>query len=193
MQRREYFIILLLVCLCPPLYAHHVLGRPTYNLSENSTTPPSAQIESHIGKYFVTIMAFPAFPEPNTPGRIKLYANRSDGSGTLNVPVTFTVRDDNWFATNQETLGTQTSIENIYNQGFVFSKEGDYLITAVFQTDGEPYQVDFPIKIGHPAPIGTIGIFVGIIFIALISVNILQRRRLPHLQTQRHHDRESQQ
>ena len=186
-------MILCLLSICPSIFAHHVLGRPTYNLSENSTTPPSAQIESHIGKYFVTIMAFPAFPEPNTPGRIKLYANRSDGSGTLNVPVKFTVRDDNWFATNQETLGTQTSIENIYNQGFVFSKEGDYIITAVFQADGEPYQLDFPIKIGHPAPIGTIGIFVGIIFTALIGVNILQRRRLPHLQTLRHHDKETQQ
>lgn len=188
------YVLLVTVCLlsvCPTSFAHHVLGRPTYSLSENSTTPPSVQIESHIGKYFVTIMAFPAFPQPNVPGRIKLYANRIDGSGALNVPVTFKVRDDNWFATNQETLGAQTPIENIYNQGFVFSKEGDYLITADFTADGEPYQVDFPIKIGNPWPIGTIGIFASLIFIALITVNVVQRRRLPLLQTQRHHTNET--
>ncbi len=44
--------------------AHHVLGRPNYSLNEDSNTPPSMQGEVQIGDYFVTYMAFPAFPRP---------------------------------------------------------------------------------------------------------------------------------
>jgi len=46
--------------VCLPVQAHHVLGRPSYSLSEDSTTPPSMQVETQIGDYYVTYMAFPA-------------------------------------------------------------------------------------------------------------------------------------
>ena len=52
--------------------AHHVLGRPSYSLGEDSNTPSSLQAETQIGDYFVTYMVFPAFPKPERPGRISL-------------------------------------------------------------------------------------------------------------------------
>ncbi len=54
--------------------AHHILGRPAYSLNENSNTPPSMQVETMIGDYFVNYMVFPAFPRSKEPGRIHLYA-----------------------------------------------------------------------------------------------------------------------
>jgi hypothetical protein len=188
MKRRAYIVVvsLLLVVVNLPCHAHHVLGKPAYSHSENSATPPSVQIETQIGKYFVTIMAYPAFPKPNEQGRVHLYASRIENSAPLMVPITFKVRDDTWFSSNQETLGAQTPIENIYKQGFVFSKEGDYIITADFHTDGEPYSIDFPLTVGRPFPVGTIGSVVIFIFIVLISVTLIQRRRLLRLQSSRH-------
>jgi len=188
MTYRAIFTLLCIVIYSPMLSAHHVLGRPTYSLSENATTPPSVQIETQIGKYFVTLMAFPAFPRANEAGRIHLYGQRIDGKGSLAVPITFKVRDANWFSTNQETLGTQAPLDNIYKQPFVFSKDGDYIITAEYSADGEPYLIDFPLTIGKPLPIVTIGFFASLIFMALISVNVLQRRRMQRLQTERHHE-----
>lgn len=185
---RSLIISLCIIGYVPLLWAHHVLGRPTYSLSENTTTPPSVQIETQIGKYFVTVMAFPAFPRANEAGRIHLYGQRIDGKGSLEVPITFKVHDDNWFAGNAEMLGTQSPLENIYKQAFEFNKDGDYIITADFNADGEPYTIDFPLTIGKPLPIGTIGFFASLIFIALISVNLLQRRRMQRMQTERHHE-----
>jgi len=75
-------LILFLLLLCPvwytPAYAHHVIGRPAYSLNEDSNTPPSMQVETQMGDYFITYMVFPAFPRPNEPGRINLYAKRID-------------------------------------------------------------------------------------------------------------------
>ena len=64
----------MLSAMISPAYAHHVLGRPSYSLNEDSNTPPSMQIETRIGNYFVTYMVYPAFPKPGEPGRINLYA-----------------------------------------------------------------------------------------------------------------------
>lgn len=177
---------IILVVISAPCHAHHVLGKPAYSHSENSATPPSVQIETQIGKYFVTLMAYPAFPKPNEQGRVHLYASRIENSAPLMVPITFKVRDDSWFSSNQEILGAQTPVENIYKQGFVFSKEGDYIITADFNTDGEPYTIDFPLTVGRPFPVGTIGSVAIFIFIVLISVTIIQRHRLQRLQSNRY-------
>ncbi len=188
MMIRTILAVLGIFCYLSPAVAHHVLGRPTYSLSENTTTPPSVQIETQIGKYFVTVMAFPAFPRANEAGRIHLYGQRIDGKGSLAAPITFKVHDDNWFATNEEMLGTQMPLENIYKQAFIFNKDGDYIITAEYNSDGEPYTIDFPLTIGKPLPIGTIGFFSSLIFVSLISINVIQRRRMQRMQTQRHHD-----
>ena len=163
--------------------AHHVLGRPSYSLNENSNTPPSMQLETMIGEYFVNYMVFPAFPRPNEPGRIHLYAKRIDNQKPLTNDVTFKVRDNSWAAwlgmnKNEETLGTQRSSDDtVFRQGFVFSKEGDYIITAEFRADGAPYIIDFPLRIGAPAPVGPIAIAALLILATLVIVSLIQRRR----------------
>ncbi len=162
--------------------AHHVLGRPSYSLNENSNTPPSMQMETMIGEYFVNYMVFPAFPKTNEPGRIHLYAKRIKDQEALEEKVTFTVRDNSWVAwlglnANEEVLGTQRPDDKVFRQGFVFSKDGDYIVTAKFHAGGAPYIIDFPLRIGAPAPVGPLGITVVVILAILITVNLIQRRR----------------
>lgn len=157
--------------------AHHVLGRPSYSLGEDSNTPPSLQVETQIGDFYVTYMAFPAFPKPNEQGRVNLYASRIDNGLPFDGKVTFKVRDDSWFANEVETLGVQDIDEVVYRQGFIFKDEGDYIITAEFESGGEPYTIDFPLRIGEPLAVGPIGITVAVLVFVLLAVNILQRKR----------------
>jgi hypothetical protein len=175
-----------LALCCPVSYAHHVLGRPAYSLSEDSNTPPSMEVETQIGDYFVTYMVFPAFPKPNEPGRVNLYAARIDDGEPYLGEVTFTVRDDTWFGAEEEVLGVQPSDDNVYRQGFLFREEGDYIVTARFESSGEPYIIDFPLRIGEPAPIGPLGLAMGVIAVVLVSVSLLQRKRLQRLKASSH-------
>ncbi len=158
--------------------AHHVLGRPAYSLNEDSNTPPSMQVETQIGDYFVTYMVFPAFPRPNHPGRINLYIRRLDNNQPFQGKVTFKVADDSWFSKNEEVLGVQPPIDNVFRQNFEFLKRGSYIISANFEADGAPYIVDFPLKIGKPSVMGPIGIALAVIVGALVLVNLIQRKRL---------------
>lgn len=158
--------------------AHHVLGRPSYALNEDSNTPPSMQIETQIGKYDITYMVFPAFPRPNEPGRVNLYAVSMDDGTPFRGAVTFKVRDDSLFDRNEEVLGVQEVDDNVFRQGFEFLQKGDYIIRAEFESGGEPYQIDFPLRIGEPSSMGPIGIAIAVIVIVLIGVNILQRKKL---------------
>lgn len=171
--------------LAPDVQAHHVLGRPSYSLGADSNTPPSMQVETQIGHYYVTYMAFPAFPKPNESGRVALYATHIDSGVTFDGEITFKVRDDSWLSTNEEVLGTQKIDDNVYRQGFEFSKAGDYIITAEFHDQGEPYTIDFPLRIGEPRPVGLLGAVFGFIALVLISVNVLQRKRRLRLQAER--------
>jgi hypothetical protein len=77
------FLWLLVLLPCQFAGAHHVLGRPTYSLNEDSNTPPSMQVETQIGAYFVSYMAFPAFPKPNEAGRVSVYATPARRRNTL--------------------------------------------------------------------------------------------------------------
>lgn len=165
--------------------AHHVLGRPAYSLSADSNTPPSLQVETQIGSYFVTYMAFPAFPKANEQGRVNLYASHIDTGAPFSGKVTFKVRDDSWFSGNEEVLGVQDIDDNVYRQGFVFNKDGNFIITAEFEANGEPYIIDFPLRIGEPIAVGPIGLAVLLIAAVLVSVNVLQRRRRTRLKTER--------
>jgi hypothetical protein len=168
----------MLLCLqALPAAAHHVLGRPSYSLSEDSNTPPSMQVETQIGEYFITFMAFPAFPQPQESGRVNLYASRIDNGAPFQGSVTFKVRDDTWFAGEEEILGIQKVDDNVFRQGFVFKNAGNYIIRAEFEADGAPYMIDFPLRIGDPPPIGPLGITVAVLALILIGVNVLQRRR----------------
>ena len=169
------------------VYAHHVLGRPAYSLGEDSNTPPSMQIETQIGEYYVTYMAFPAFPKPNQRGRVNLYASRIDNGNTFNGEVIFKVKDNSWFSSKEEILGEQKIDDGVYRQGFEFSKAGAYIITAEFESDGEPYIIDFPLQIGETDSIGPLGITVAILIFVIVGVNITQRRRLQRIKAQQHH------
>ena len=184
---KYYYFLAFLSVWTPSLQAHHVLGRPAYSLSADSNTPPSMQVETQIGKYFVTFMAYPAFPKPNEQGRVNLYASRIENGQSFNGQVTFRVQDDRWFAPEPELLGVQNIDDNVYRQGFIFNKSGDYIVIAEFQSDGEPYRIDFPLRIGDPAPVTPLGLIITVIILVLVIVNIVQRRRMQRLQTERHH------
>jgi len=182
-----FIVIFSGVFLINNVFAHHVLGRPAYSLGADSNTPPSMQIETQVGDFYVTYMAFPAFPKPNQRGRVNLYASRIDNGNTFNGEVVFKVKDDSWFSSKEEILGTQKIDDGVYRQGFEFSKGGAYIITAEFQSDGEPYIIDFPLQIGEPDSIGPIGITVFILVLVIVGVNVTQRRRLQRIKAQQHH------
>ncbi len=186
---RAWFVVFLGLAGAMPAQAHHVLGRPAYSLNEDSNTPPSMQVETQIGDYFVTYMVFPAFPRPGEPGRINLYATRLDDDTPLTAEVTFTVRDDRWFADPPELLGRQLPDDNVYRQGFVFRDNGKYIITAEFTAGGEPYRIDFPLTVGEVSSLGPIGVAVVAIVLLLVVVNVLQRKRLQRLRTRDYHRR----
>ena len=160
------------------VYAHHVLGRPAYELNEDSNTPSSMHVETQIGEFFVTYMIFPAFPRPNSPGRINLYAKRIDNGTPFEGEVTFTVQDDSWLDSNRELLGTQVPDGSVFRQGFVFRDDGNYIITVRFDSDGEQYVIDFPLRVGEKSPVGPLAIFVVLLILVLISVKLFQRKRL---------------
>jgi len=181
------YLFLLLISL--PVHAHHVLGRPAYSLNEDSNTPPSMQVETQIGDYFVTYMVFPAFPKAGERGRVNLYATRIDSGQAYNGEVSFAVRDDVLFGdSKQENLGTQLPDDSVFRQGFEFSNNGDYIITASFSDGKEPYIIDFPLRIGPPASIGPIGIAIAAIIIILVGVNLMQRKRLLRNKIRNAHD-----
>lgn len=193
-HKKIYNVILLIVLLGITVnaFAHHVLGRPSYSLGEDSNTPPSMQVETQIGEFYVTYMAFPAFPKPGDSGRVNLYVKRIDNGATYDGAITFKVSDDSFFSTTQETLGTQKIDDGVYRQGFVFNEQGNFLITAEFESGGEPYRLDFPLQIGEPFPIGPIGFSVFFIALVLLFVNITQRTKMSRIKAQQHHrDKES--
>ena len=177
-------ILYLGLCLLPPeaAWAHHVLGRPAYNLGEDSNTPPSLQAEIQVGEFDATTMVFPAFPQPESPGRISFYVtNRTDGA-LFDGTVTFTVRDDSWRAwiglgIEDEVIGSQRLDDGVFRQSFDFHAAGDYIVSASFQANGERHVVDFPLRVGAPASIGPIGITLAFLIIVLLLVSVVQRRR----------------
>ena len=93
--------------------------------------------------------------------------------------MSFTVRNDSWFGDeNEENIGTQEVYDGVFRQGFLFKENGNYIITAKFESDGEPYIIDFPLQIGESSSMIPVGIAIGTIVFGLISVNIFQRKRL---------------
>lgn len=161
-----------------PSLAHHVLGRPAYSLSEDSNTPPSAVVETQIGDYDIIYMVFPAFPQPNEPGRVNLYASRIDNGKPFDGEVRFIASNDSWFNSHQTVLGTQAIDDGVYRQGFVFDAIGDYTISATFIAQDHDYVIDFPLRIGDPSPIGPLGAFVALLGSALVGLSLWRRKRL---------------
>ena len=162
--------------------AHHVLGRPSYSLGEDSNTPSSLQAEVRIGDYYVTYMVFPAFPKPERPGRISLYVTRIDDGALYVGEVAFTVREASWLSWiglggGEADIGVQALDDGVFRQAFSFHQAGDYIISAAFDADGETHVIDFPLRVGPPSTVGPIGIAVGLLAIVLLSVTLIQRRR----------------
>ncbi len=180
MQKHYYLLLFILVqtCIVPSAVAHHVLGRPAYSLNEDSNTPPSMQVETQIGKFFVTYMVFPAFPRANEPGRINLYTSRIDDGKPHAGQITFSVKNDSWFSNDEEILGTQPIDDGVFRQGFQFSKDGNYIITARFEADDEPYIIDFPLTIGDASSSTPLTISIIIIVLFLATTNIIKRKQL---------------
>jgi len=184
---KNFVLFCCLMLITSNAIAHHVLGRPSYSLGADSNTPPSMQIETQIGEYYVTYMAFPAFPKPGQQGRVNLYASRIDNGNAFNGKVTFKVRDNSFFSSKEEKLGVQDIDDGVYRQGFIFKQAGDYIVTAEFESGGQPYTIDFPLQIGDPFPIGPLGGSVLIIGVLLIAVNFTQRKRLARMKATQHH------
>lgn len=174
-----FSILIVSLLVISEVTAHHVLGRPAYSLNEDSNTPPSMQVETQIGDYYLTYMVFPAFPKPGENGRVNVYASRIDNGDTFAGKMTFTVKNNDWFGDkNEENIGTQEMYDGVFRQGFLFKEKGSYIITANFESGGEPYIIDFPLQIGESSTMGPIGLTLGSIVFILITVNIVQRKRL---------------
>ena len=162
--------------------AHHVLGRPAYGLNEDSNTPPDMQMEIQVGEYSLTYMIYPAFPQPEKQGRINLYVTRLDNGSPFQGKVAFRARADSplsWLGVGGEDmpLGVQQPDDNVFRQGFLFHEAGDVIITSEFTAGGEPYVIDFPMRIGAPPPVGPLGLAAGLLAAVIVIVSVLQRRR----------------
>jgi len=186
-MRIGFLALVVMLTGLAPAWGHHVLGRPAYALNEDSNTPPALQLETQIGDFLVTSMVFPAFPRPNETARVNLYAKRLDNGKPYTGKVRFLIRDDRWFADPPELLGVQPPDDNVFRQGMIFSRDGAYIITAEFEADGQPYIIDFPLRIGKPPPVGPLGFAVGAIAIVLIGVSTIQRKRLLRARIQHEH------
>lgn len=145
------------------------------------------QVETQIGKFYVTYMVFPAFPRANEPGRVNLYASRIENGEPFTGQVHFSVRDDSWFSRNEETLGSQAIDDGVFRQGFQFSKDGHYILTAQFEADGEPYTIDFPLQVGESSSSIPITIAVVAVLLLLGSINFINRKKLLRHKIQTQH------
>ncbi len=170
------------------VFSHHILGRPSYQLNEDSNTPPSLQGEAEMGEFYVTYMIYPAFPKPEEPGRISIYIKRYKNSRSFDGAVKFTARYENLFSfSNFDSLGTQRLDDSVYRQSFNFHQSGDYTIRAKFRANEEDYTLDIPLRVGAPKFIGPIGIVVGVIFALLILVSTVQYSRSMNGKTRTQH------
>jgi hypothetical protein len=162
--------------------AHHILGRPAYNLNEDSNTPPNMQAELVIGEFRLSYMIYPAFPKPGDTGRVSLYIVGAENGTPYDGKVTFRVREMPllpWLgrAGHASRLGVQSPDDNVYRQIFTIPKAGDYLISATFQAGGEPYVVEFPLRVGPPPLAGPLALGAGGFLAALILIAVLRRRK----------------
>ena len=134
--------------------AHHVLGRPSYALNEDSNTPSAVQGEAQLGDFRVTYMVFPAFPRPGEQGRVNLYVKPARGDAPFQGKVTFSIRDNSWrswfrLGDGAVKLGTQRLDDSVFRQVFRFPAEGEYIISANFDAGGTPHTIDIPLQIGR--------------------------------------------
>jgi len=171
--KTQILVIFVLCCCQSSVQAHHVLGRPAYSLSEDSNTPPSLAVETQIGDFFVTYMVFPAFTKANEPGRLNLYIQGIDTDTRFNDDVSFTVVDEGFFSDRVEPIGIQSIDDGVYRQGFIFAEEGKYTVRAHFDHNGEPYDIDFPLRIGEPSPLQPLILSAVVLLVTLFGAYLL--------------------
>ena len=168
------------VLVAGPAVAHHILGRPAYGLNEDSNTPSSIQGEAQVKDYMITFMVFPAFPKPEEPGRVHLYVKRIDNGTPFKGKVTFSVQKESFLpghSDHGQKLGVQPPDDSVFRQSFQFHEAGDYLITAEFEADNKPYHIEFSVRVGAPPLLGTWEIIFGLMFLLIVGISLVQRRR----------------
>lgn len=190
--------VLLSLLMVTPLFAHHILGRPSYSLNEDSNTPPSMQAELQAGSYDVLYMAYPAFPKVNEPGRININASHSVTGKTYVGKMTFRVKHNSWlssewlpeewFSTESELLGVQKIDDGVFRQSFVFREDGNYTILAEFSEGEHTHIMSFPLRVGAPALISPMGYAVGLVIIVLLISSVARREKLQRQRIKRHHE-----
>jgi len=179
------------------VFAHHILGRPSYSLNEDSNTPPSMQAELQAGSYDVLYMAYPAFPKVNERGRINIHASHIVTGVTYTGDMTFRAMRDSWFPkewfpeewfiSESELLGVQKIDDGVFRQGFVFDKDGDYTILAEFSEGEHTHIMNFPLRVGVPPLIGPAGYAVIFVIAVLFVASISNRKKLERQRIKRHH------
>ena len=158
--------------------AHHILGRPSYELNENSNTPPTLQGETKMGGFYIAYMVYPAFPKPEEPGRISIYIKSIKNDQLFNGTVNFSVRHDKLFSFSRfDTIGTQHLDDNVYRQSFNFHQAGEYVVRARFRARDEDYRLDIPLRVGPVAFTSPIGLTVGAFVALLIFVGTVRYYR----------------
>ncbi len=175
-------LIVVICAMVEQASAHHILGRPSYSLNEDSNTPPAVQVETQLGNHMLTYMVFPDVPSPGKPGRINLYMSSIKDGKPYDGKVTFKVRNDDLlaklgFGVHLETLGVQASDDNVFRQGVLFGEAGDYILIADYRAGGENYSVEFPLRVGVPSSVGPAGLAIGAVALVLIVFGVVQRRR----------------
>jgi hypothetical protein len=180
------FLLIILMAVLPGLSggagAHHILGRPAYNLNEDSNTPPAMQAEVMLGEYQLNYMIYPAFPRPGDGARVSLYIIGADDAVPFDGKVTFTIRELPWWSWfgdggHEDRLGRQSPDDKVYRQGFIVPDEGNYLISAHFTGDDEPYTASFPLRVGAPPLVGPFALAVGGLLAVLILIAVVRRRK----------------
>jgi hypothetical protein len=200
-------VLLLSLLMVTPLFAHHILGRPSYSLNEDSNTPPSMQAELQAGSYDVLYMAYPAFPKANERGRINIHASHIVTGKTYVGEMTFRVKHASWFSTEwlpdewlseewfpaewfsseSVLLGVQKIDDGVFRQGFVFKEDGEYTILAEFSEGEHTHIMNFPLRVGAPALISPAGYAVIFVIIILLAASIANRKKLERQRIKRHH------
>lgn len=163
-------------------WAHHVLGRPAYQLNEDSNTPSAIQGEVMIGGYLANYMVFPAFPKPGQPGRISFHASGLEDGHAFEGKVSFWVGESSGlgaFGLDPEPhrLGVQNIDDGVFRQAFTFAEAGDYLVSIRFTSGGEPHAIDFPLRVGAGPGLGMTSVLAICLVVALGLVLALAYRR----------------
>jgi hypothetical protein len=90
--------------------------------------------------------------------------------------VSFQVSEDGWFAAPAETIGEQQARQGVVEQGFEFSRDGQYIIRARFDSDGQPYKVDFPMQVGNPQRWLAMLLAVAVVLVTLSALRLRNKR-----------------